>query len=208
MKIRFPAAPTSLPSEMMQLVVHLAQAWANYSDRPKPRPNVLTHWDELIESWAEDTSLPLFVRKHENNRGSVIAHSSGRQVVPTDNSPAQWAFALAVLGETPTLAEIRNLITADAVPVAMVFKRVERLTARFKCNLRRVINPNDAGWKVAHIEGVGLSTNFSLVNFSETQLLQHFQRLMAPRNMFVVPKKYAGLGELPEFCEEMRKLAE
>lgn len=29
---------------------------------------------------------------------------------------------------------------------------------------------------------------------------------MSPRNMFVVPSRYAGLGEVPEFCEELQKV--
>jgi hypothetical protein len=125
--------------------------------------------------------------------------------VPTDNSPAQWAFALAVLDKTPTLDEVRDLIAADSVPVAMILKRIECSTARFKCTLGRVVNPNAAGWKVAHVKGVGLSSNLPLVDFSETQLRQHFRRLMVPRNMFVVPTRYAGLSELPEFCDAMGK---
>src|SRR5205085_2771916 len=206
MKTHFPVAPAVLPSEMAQLVARLAQTWAEHPSRPKPQPDVLSRWDELIESWVGDISLPLYVRKHKDNRGTELIHPAARTLVPTDNSPAQWALALAVLGETPTLAEVRDLITADAIPVAMIFKRIEKETARFKCTLKQVVNPNDAGWKVAHVEGVGLYRNSSLVDLSMTLLQQHFRWLMNPRNMFVVPTKYAGLGELPEFCDAMRTL--
>lgn len=55
-------------------------------------------------------------------------------------------------------------------------------------------------WKVAHIDAVGLG-NRALVDIGESTLRQHFRKLMTPSNMFVVPLKYAGLAELPEFCQ-------
>lgn len=38
---------------------------------------------------------------------------------------------------------------------------------------------------------------------TEAELLAHSLLLLSPVNMFVVPKEYAGLGELPEFVDEM-----
>jgi hypothetical protein len=69
-------------------------------------------------------------------------------------------------------------------------------------------NPNKAGWKVCHVERVGLATALPLAELPEFQLREHFRRLMAPGNMFVIPKKYSGLGELPEFCDEIARLLE
>ncbi len=201
----FPQAPQSLPGDMPVLLRKLADAWAREPSRPHPKPEVLAHWDELIAEWSGDSSLPLFVRKAANYRGSVVRLASGREVVPTDNSPAQWAFALAVLGECPSLDWVRSQVASDAIPVAMILNKSERAAARYRCTLKRAVNPNSAGWKVAHIAGVGLASGDPIEAISEARLGQHFSRLMSPRNMFVIHTEYAGLGELPEFCDEIRK---
>jgi hypothetical protein len=204
MRQAFPAAPAVLPPEAEELVVRLAQVWVGHPSRPRPEPKVLDHWDELIEMWADDRSLPLYTRKAANNRGSALPHHSGRVIVPTDNSPAHWSFAAAVLGMTPTLEDVRMLVASDSIPVAMILKSVERRAARFKCTLGKVPSPNASGWKLAHVDGVGLATTVPLTDIGETQLREHFRRLLSPRNMFVVPTKYSGLGELPEFCAAVR----
>ena len=62
------------------------------------------------------------------------------------------------------------------------------------------------GWKVAHIDGVGLGNRTTVAELSESTLREHFRKLMRPSNMFVIPLKYAGLAELPEFCEAVGAL--
>jgi hypothetical protein len=176
------------------------------SEPATSKPGVLDHWERLIGDWTKDVTLPLFVRKSSNDRGSVIRHFQGRSLVPTDNSPAQWAFAQAILGKKPSLEEIKSQIEADAIPVAMILKSAEKPNAKYRCTLGRVVNPNSFGWKVAHVEPVGLSTKVPLVSISESQLFEHFHKLMNPRNMFLVPTSYAGMGEIPEFCEAIREL--
>ena len=202
MKRQFPTAPQLLPGEMPALVRQLADAWAQEPSRPRPSSSVLAHWDSLVKTWSEDATLPLLVRKVASNRGSVLTHASGRQIVPTDNSPAHWSFALAVLGEKPTLEWVRHQLESDAIPVAMILKASERAAAKFKCSLGRVVNPNAAGWKVSQ----GLASAGSVETTPEPRLREHFIRFISPRNMFVIPTSYAGLGELPEFCDEIRKL--
>jgi hypothetical protein len=77
------------------------------------------------------------------------------RMIAATNNPAQWAFALAVLGETPSLEDIRKASAEDRIPVAMILKAGERAAAGYKCTLNNVVNPNSAGWKIAHIDGVG-----------------------------------------------------
>jgi hypothetical protein len=196
----FPMA-SGLPPEMTDLIERLAELWADNHDRPRPASHVSEHWDELVHTWADDHSLPLLVRRVSNNRGSVVTHPSGRVLVPADNSPASWAFARAILGETPSLEDIRKEFAQDKVPVAMIFKSEEMAKARYKCILKGTQNPNQAGWKVAHIDGVGLRNRGAITEFKESTLVEHFRKFMKPSNMFVVPLNYAGLGELPEFCK-------
>ena len=198
----FPAAK-GLPQKMTDLILLLAELWAQNPERPRPAQHVCQQWDSLVADWAADQSLPLYIRKVNNNRGSVVIHASGRSLVPTDNSPAQWAFALAVLGGTPALEDIRKASVGDRIPVAMILKAAERAAAQYKCTLNSVVNPNSFGWKVAHIDGVGLGNRTNVSEVSVPTLQEHFRKFMNPRNMFVIPLKYAGLAELPEFCHAL-----
>jgi hypothetical protein len=202
----FPTVPSELPSELAQQLRHLALAWANHPMRPKPQTEVLAHWDNLIADWIADVSLPLFIRKVANNRGSAVPLPSGRILVPSDNSPAHWAFALAVLGKMPTLAQIGEMISQDRIPIAMILKSQERVVAQFRCTLNQVINPNAAGWKVAHIRPIGLASRTLIGQMREADLHMHFQRFLSPRNMFLVPTAYAGLAELPEMCSAIAEI--
>jgi hypothetical protein len=181
----------------------LAERWARDPTRPKIRSAVSKHWESLVSHWADGETLPLYVRKASGNRGSEVVHSSGRIIVPVDNSPAQWAFALALLGEVPSIEDVRLAIQGDRIPVAMVLKASERKASRFKCVLSQVANPNAAGWKVAHVRAIGLRDRTDVRHISEATLRQHFLQFMTPSNMFVVPLRYAGLAEIPEFCTVM-----
>jgi len=206
----FPIAPDLLPEGMNNRVEELARIWSQSASRPTPSSRVVQHWNQLIENWVNDAGLPLLVRKFDNNRGSVLQHESGRFIVPVDNSPAPWALSRAVAEEEPTLEEIRNAFAADAIPVAMAMSGPERASARYRCNLTSMGlgSPNGAGWKVCHIKRVGLAGTIPIGALPEPQLREHFRRLMAPGNMFVIPKKYSGLGELPEFCDAISRLLE
>lgn len=88
--------------------------------------------------------------------------------------------------------------------VAMMLNAKEKATAKYSCTLGNDVSPNAYGWKVAQVDSVGLARRTSLLNIAEDTLRSHFQKLMAPRNMFAIPLQYAGLGELPEFCDAIR----
>jgi len=188
--------PEVLPSDLTSLVESFGRAWAVSPSRPKHESHVIEHWSKLLAEWASDEDLPLFVRKHANNRGSVVRHDSGRSIVPCDNSPAHWAYVLASQGECPTLNDIRILLDKDSIPVAMIQKAVEKPTARYHCTLAKKFNVNEFGWKLAHIEGVGLNTRTSISTIPIERLAAQFRSLMAPANMFVVPLAWAGIAEI------------
>lgn len=184
----------------------LADAWARHPARPAPARAIATAWDATVDAWARADDLPLFVRKHRDNRGHVLAHPSGRGLVPVDNSPAQWAYALACRGVTCTLDDVRALLAADEIPVAMIFKGAERAGARY----RRTLGAGgtaDAGWKLGHIDGVGLRTAGLITALPIAALEAHHRLLLSPSNLFLVPLAWAGLAELPELTAEMRRVA-
>ena len=183
----------------------LAEEWVQDPERPRVTPTVGTHWRELVRAWSTDPSLPLLVRAG-GNRGEAVTHGSGRTLVRTDNSPANWAFASALLARTPSAQDALAALVAGQLPVAMVLKRAERQHARYSGLLRATMDPpnlNTLGWKVAHIDRVGLADS-AIEDLPLADLQEHLRRFLDPSNMFLVPKLYAGLGELPEFLEAFR----
>jgi hypothetical protein len=166
---------------------------------------VRKYWEKLIEDWAETESLPLYVRKPRGNRGWIIPQKNGRSLVPTDNSPATWAFVLACIGKTPPLKEIKNIVEGDGIPIAFTLHKGERSKRGYKCTLKELRKdyPNSAKWKFAHIESVGLKSRGDLKELDISRLKNHFKKLMTPSNMFLVRKEYSGLAELPEFREQI-----
>ncbi|NTV47715.1 MAG: hypothetical protein HGB11_14620 [Chlorobiales bacterium] len=188
--------PEVLPPDLTALVDSFGQAWAKSPSRPCLQAIAVAHWSELLAAWVAADDLPLFVRKHSNNRGSILAHSTGRTLVPCDNSPAHWAYVMASNGACPSLQDIRALLAEDAIPIAMIQKAVEKPSAQYHCTLARRFNVNDYGWKLAHIQGVGLKNRTHISALPLNRLTTHFLSLMSPSNMFVVPLAWAGIAEI------------
>lgn len=192
--------PDRLPQDIVALIEQFGRAWADSPLRPRPSAVALAQWSTLLEAWVEDDGVPLFVRKHSANRGSVILHASGRALVPCDNSPAQWAFVMATAGECPTLPDIKSMFAEDAIPVAMIQKTAERASAKQRCTLSRQFSVNHHGWKLAHIQQIGLNERTAISALPMERLAAHFRALMSPSNMFVVPLAWAGIAEIEAVC--------
>ena len=199
-----PSCPEELPGGLQNKLLNLATGWARSRQRPRVLPAVLDAWDELIEAWLSDHALPIYLRRARDPRGKRVSLPGGRSVVAVDNSPPQWAYALALNRICPTLEEISTLQERDQVPVAMVFKKSEKEVATYKCpGGRDTLNSN--GWKLCHIEPVGLHSRKDTGELPIKTIEDHFRKLMSPRNMFVVPKDLSGLGELPEMFDAIRE---
>ena len=195
--------------DLPSLLDELAKLWFQSSLRPRVEQHVLSHLDKLIDDWAE-SDLPLLIRKSNNDRGHIYPHSEGgRQIIPTDNSPAHWSLRQAILGKTPSIDDIRNYIKQDAIPVAMILKKAEQ-----KENIRRLTCTNNKlprlaklGWKVCHIEGVRLRAQGEITEAPLDELKNHFKRFLKPSNMFLIPKQIGGLGELPTLTASFKSSA-
>jgi len=74
----------------------------------------------------------------------------------------------------------------------------------YKCTLSARDNVNKPGWKLCHMQDVGLSTRTPLEQIELRELTIRCRRLLSPSNHFVVPLYWAGLGEVPEFIAELR----
>lgn len=197
----FPQCQPSDFTVMQQAVFDLGVRWANDPARPRISQEALSAWTRLITDWVENSNLPLLVRKAQNNRGKCIIGAEGRTLIPTDNSPAQWAFAFAHTGQCPRLDQIVSMLEHGELPVAMILKTNERERATYKGVRGSCLGTSANGWKLAHVEGVALGGRGDIETYSFPVIAAHFTRFMSPKNMLVVPAKFSGLAEVPAFIE-------
>lgn len=203
---RLPASPAVLPEAIEGLLSQLAEAWAGSDIRPRVSPEIAAHWDALIEQWLVCGDLPLFVRRwgRAEARGQIVPHASGRQLVPSDNTLANWVFVQAYAGIRLSIEDIRGLIKRRELPVALALKTSERPLAEFRGLRSGFENPNDLGWRVCHKHPVGIRTRGSLGSLPIDEIHRHFRHFLSPSNMFLVPKTLGGLGELLHMCAVMK----
>ena len=187
--------PSKLP-EFAELAAAFGRAWFSSPHRPAPMRESIGTWKQLLQEWVADGSLPLFVRKHNDNRGFSVSHPDGRELVPTDNSPAHWVFTEACAGHCPSISKLRKLLEQRAIPVAVIRKAVERDGSKYMCTLGNEFNVNLQGWKLAHVVGIGIKQRKKLEEIPLNTLTLHFQKFLDPGNMFVVPLGMAGLAEV------------
>ncbi len=201
-----PILPMSaIPADLSGIVRDVGQGWAVSALRPRLSSDVKARWDLLINHWV-DSDLPLVVRRSGGVRGAVVMHSSRRRVVLADNSPAQWAFSRAFAGYAYSVHEIREFLRVDEVPFAYAVKKADRGQMEFHCTLSARDNVNKTGWKLCHIEDVGLRTRARTEDLPIESVEQHFRLLIAPSNHFLVPLAWSGIGELPEVIDEIRRV--
>ncbi len=186
------------------LLVEVAARWLDNPRRPQADPEVLRRWDQLVAAWCDDPTLPLLVRRAAT-KGTVTHHeASGRELLHVDNSPANWSLASALLGRCPALDKILPSLKAGTIPIGMI----KLATAGpYPGLLRANMDPpnlNTLGWKVCHIEPVGTNDRTPATRLPLDTLKDHTWRLLRPANMFLVPKLYVGLGELPEVITAFR----
>lgn len=84
----------------------------------------------------------------------------------------------------------------------MVLRRSERQNSRYHCTRPR-ISLGKLGWKIAHMDKVGFG-RIDLESVPVDRLQDHFRTFMHPRNMFIVPARWGGLGEIPEMAAAIR----
>ncbi len=201
----FPECPDFQPdSDLVRILLDWGQSWAADRRRPSPEASVSEQWTRLINEWAHTTDLPLLIRSSKGSRGAALVHDTGRIIVCTDNSPAQCAFEKACAGDRPTLDDIREVLRNDKLPVALALKAAERRVARYQCTLSQAVTVNTRGWKLGHLDAVGIGRCDALQSAELSRLQFHFLRLMSPANQFVIPLQWAGLAEIEEVRRAFR----
>lgn len=197
-------------SEFIPLIHQLAKQFSDFSTEFSIKPDVLKYWaNDLLPKWIEDSTMPLYVRKSgvKYLKGSEIIHDSGRTIIPVDNGPAHWAISMAFNENMPTPEEIRtDWINQDRINIAMIISKEHASKVKYKCDGHIVDNPNEKGWKVAHIEAIGLNSKTALEHKNLDELKSHFYKFMNPANMFLIPKAFSGLAEIEEFLKSYKEL--
>lgn len=201
-----PKCPVPLPPEISRAAEALAVAYATSPMRPRLDPDVISHWDALIDAWADREDLPLLVRKQAADIGDLLGHrESGRLLAPCDNSPAHWVVVNAFAsGAAFTMRDVEVAIADHRVPVTMAMNLAEIAAARMKGVLAKQPSAYKKGWKVDHIDEVGLGQKLRVEDIPLTDLKSHFRRLMKPSNIVLVPSVLKGLGDMPAFIEAIK----
>lgn len=202
-----PKCPVPLPPEISRAAEALAVAYANSPMRPRLAADVITHWDALIDAWSERQDLTLLVRKQAADIGEVLQHrESGRLLAPCDNSPAHWVIVNAFTSGTAfTMGDVELALANDGVPVTMAMNLKEIAAATMKGVLAKQPSAYKKGWKVDHIDDVGLGQKLRVEDIPLADLKGHFCRLMKPSNIVLVPSVLKGLGDMPVFIEAIKK---
>lgn len=195
-----PVCSPLLPEDMSSMVSELGRRWARSDLCPSVEPEVERAWSRLLDAWVSDPELPLLVRKNSLVRGSEVLHTTGRKIVPCDNAPAQWACNLAVRGVVPTVAEIKAGFGNNAIPVSFAHKANEKELRKYHCTLGQ-FSVNKAGWKLCHINPVGLNSRTPIGDIEIDELHRAFINLLSPGNYFLLPIQWGGLGETREFID-------
>jgi hypothetical protein len=202
---RIPTCPCPLPQDIGDLIREIGHLWANGAVCPRIASPTKSAWDALLMEWVNDPSLPLLIRKSSEVRGSVIIHESGRRLIPVDNSPSQWSCSLALGSHVPSRSEIQELFAKDAIPISFAHKKHEKAQRTYHCTLGKY-SVNKAGWKLCHINPVGLNTAAPIRCIDVKQLKAAFINLLSPTNYFLLPLDWGGMGETPEFIQGYRNM--
>ena len=190
--------------EMLELISELGKKWRDSEENPSHSAELLEHWERIVYAWKDDHELPLVIRKHSESRGQERIHKTGRKIVLTDNSFSQWIFYNILNNEQKySLSELKLLIADDKIPFSFAIKKTDLSKVKYKTPLGKFCINKD-GWKLCHIEPVGLKSPLRVEEMDIERLQDHFVKLANPKNMFVLPLEIGGLGEIDEFIKEQK----
>jgi hypothetical protein len=189
-----------IPANITEKIKELGTEWNK--SRPKFDPKIERDWDEVIDKWATESDMPLIIRKSSGARGSEVVHSSGRRIIISDNSPAQWVCYLALNGEVKSVSEIKQALLDDKVPISFAIKKEDKSKIIYRQTLSKY-SINKLGWKLCHKDRVGIGNNEDPKTMNIDDVIDRFKNLMKPSNFFLIPLELGGLGELDEFIKEI-----
>lgn len=153
-------------------------------------------WRAIINEWAEDDSMTLFVRKGSMIRGTKLVHEE-RTITTTDNTPAHWIFKNMVLDrKTFSQKEIAVLIRENKFPISFIRKRSEHKTLFDGMVADKNTRLNVSGWKLAHIKRIAMKRG---KNITIDDYKRHHLSFLDLSNMYLIDKDFSGLAEVKLF---------
>lgn len=180
-------------------ISELGKIWKQSPYNPTVDKDIVNQWDKLIQEWISDVGIPLIIRKNLSNRGQVFTHSTGREIIVSDNSFAIWVFHCVLHKKFFSLSLIKEMLEKNMIP--MVYMQTKDI--KEKAKYTRTLSGYDlSGWKLCHIKPVGFNTNTPIECLRITDIQEHFNLYANPKNMFVLPKEIGALGEIKEFIDE------
>lgn len=191
-----------LEDKFLLQIEQLGTLWKTSSNNPKVPDLLISKWDDLIEKWANDSSLPLVVRKSGKNRGKIINHKSKRKIIMTDNSFSHWIYyQLLENNKVPSIKDIRKMLKEDTIPFVYIIPSKEKNKYDKKTQLGKY-SLNKKDFKLCHKTAVGMHNKQEISKINIDELKTHFLNLAKPSNMFVIPSCIGGLGEIREFINQ------
>lgn len=188
--------------EIRMKIREIGRLWRNSPSNPQINDDVLKGWNNLIEEWIADKDMPLIIRKETSKRGQAFMHPCGREIIVSDNTAAIWVYSNVLKGKVFTLSQVKELLKRNELPV--IFMQTEEIRAKAKYT-KQLGSYALSGWKLCHIQSVGLNTNKSIEELNISKIEDHFRKYANPNNMFVLPKEIGYLGEIDVFIEEQRR---
>jgi hypothetical protein len=159
---------------------------------PAPSAAMRQFWDLVVSQMVQDPTVPLFIRQRGGKgRGSVMMHSSGRELLLVDNAPANFFLSAAIHGHQFTVPQLMAMLASGQLPVAIILTRVERQNARFTGSQRRNMTPpnlNTLRFRVDHRVSIGLNAPLgSLATLPIEDLENHTKLFLSVSNVFLSP---------------------
>ena len=190
-------------NEIRDKIRELGKLWKNSDSNPLIDNDIKNKWEQLIYEWKDNKEMPLIVRKQSAIRGSEIIHSTGRKIIITDNSFSQWIYSNVMDNKTYSLDEIKTMLFKDEIPMCFAIKKEDVNKVKYRKTLGQY-SVNRRGWKLCHIDGVGLNSKMKIAEIEIAELENHFIKLANPKNMFLLPLEIGSLGEIQEFINEQK----
>lgn len=120
----------------------------------------------------------------------------------TDNTPAVWLFSRAYEQNCMSYQELKDMVLNREFPIAFALSKGEREKATYKRTMSEDLNQQ--GWKLCHMESVG-DRREKIDSMALDEFQARFIRFLQPSNMFLIPKVWSGLGELPEVINAVKR---
>ena len=202
------AHKTSIPQkdivgdDIRQKIKEIGILWRNSPHNPLIDSEVVKKWENLIEEWVADETMPLIIRKETSKRGQAFNHPCGREIIVSDNTVAIWVFSNVLKGKVFTLSDIKELLQNNELPMVFMATKEIKAKAKYTKSLGSLCLSN---WKVCHIQPVGFNTNTSIEDLEISDIEDQFRKYVNPNNMFVLPKEIGYLGEIDVFIKEQKR---